>query len=89
MKNLFFACALVAGTAFTASAQTPMGTPPPSTTSPASSTSAPKPDATIETQANTGFIQTNPADKPTMRSNRAMKRKNGKTKMKSQPASTM
>jgi hypothetical protein len=89
MKSFLFACALVAGSALTASAQTPTGTPPSTMIPPSGSTSLPKPDATIETQVNTGATQINPADKESMREKRAMKRKSGKMKMKNQPTSTM
>lgn len=94
MKNFLFTCALVAGTTFAASAQTPMGTPPSGTVPPSGSTNLPKPDATIETQANTTAPNTNPAErrmnrKRNMRDGSMKKGKNMKMKTKMQTPSTM
>lgn len=94
MKNFLLASALVLATAATAAAQTPTGTPPSGSVPPSGSTTMPKPDATIDTQVNSpGANQANPANSAgsssSAKSDRAMKRKNGKMKAKSQPSSGM
>lgn len=91
MKYLLLASALVIGSSFTATAQTPVGTPPSGTVPPSGSTAAPKPDATIETQSTSvDANNANPADRTSnQKKSMGSKRKGGKMKLKSQHSSTM